>query len=115
MDNKNLILDENSDEEIKEVEHESNLPEGDELKELFSKQFEKIRTQSMLLGAQAMCTTILQKVITWRKPNVSRRDLERICKDIEQFCRTGLSRKVNDDGTVSPIDDAENNTKLKED
>lgn len=102
------------DEENKEIEQEVEQTKDEELTELISKQFEQLRNQSMLLGAQTMCATILQKVILWKKTNVSRRDLERICKDIEQFCRTGLSKQVNEDGTTSPRSDVNNNTKLKE-
>ena len=113
---KKLILDEDLDEEIKEADHESDVPEDDKLDEAISKQFEKLRTQSMLLGAQAMCKTILDKIIIGlNKPGkISRRDLERTLTDIKNFCVTGLKNVVNEDGTTSPRVDENNNTKLKE-
>lgn len=87
--------------------------EKDELTKAVEETMEKIRTQSMLLGAQAMCTVVLQKItVAMNQPGKrSMNDYKRLVKDIEDFCRTGLSRTVNPDGTTSPVND---NTKLME-
>lgn len=87
--------------------------ETDELTKVVEETLEKVRTQAMLLGAQAMCSVILEKIATVKAQPGKRslRDYERLIKDVEQFCRIGLSRKVNPDGTTTPVDD---NTKLME-
>lgn len=80
-----------------------------EFEEVVTEQMDKLRTQSMLLGAQSMCKVILEKIYkTLMKPGKkSYRDYERLIDDIKQFCETGLSRKVNADGTTSPVDEDE--------
>lgn len=80
-----------------------------EFEEVVTEQMDKLRTQSMLLGAQTMCKVILEKIYkTLMKPGKkSYRDYERLIDDIKQFCETGLSRKVNADGTTSPVDEDE--------
>lgn len=87
--------------------------EKDDLTKAIEETMEKIRTQSMLLGAQAMCSVVLQKItVAMNQPGKrSLNDYRRLVKDIEDFCTTGLSRKVNPDGTTSPVDD---DTKLME-
>lgn len=78
-----------------------------ELEEVVQEQMEKLRTQAMLLGAQSMCKVILDKIYTClsQPGKKSYRDYERLIADIRKFCETGLSRKVNLDGTTSPIED----------
>lgn len=104
-------------EENKIIEAEMvNVPtetEQDELAKAVEETLERVRTQAMLLGAQSMCSVILQKIVTAKAQPGKRslRDYERLVKDVENFCRTGLSRKINPDGTTSPVDD---NTKLME-
>ena len=90
-----------------------NEVEQDELTKAVEETLERVRTQSMLLGGQAICSVILQKIVTAKAQPGKRslRDYERLVKDIEQFCTTGLSRKVNPDGTTSPVEDS---TKLME-
>ena len=77
-----------------------------ELEEAVKEQMDKLRTQAMLLGAQSMCKVILDKIYTClsQPGKKSYRDYERLIADIRKFCETGLSRKVNLDGTTSPID-----------
>ena len=96
------------------AEVETPVVEKDELTKAIEGQLEQIRTQSMLLGAQAMCSVVQQKIaVAMNKPGKrSLNDYKRLVKEIDEFCATGLSRKVNPDGTTSPIDD---NTKLMED
>ena len=82
--------------------------EKDELTLAAEEQMEKLRTQSMLLGAQSMCKVVLDKIYAHlaRPGKKSYRDYERCINDIKKFCETGLSRKVNTDGTTSPAEEA---------
>lgn len=93
-------------------EGDTSKMDNDELKNAIEAQMRKLRTQSMLMGAQSVCQVILQKIITHKaKPGKkSYRDFERLVDDIEQFCRTGISRQVNADGTVSAKTEAEDST-----
>ena len=104
-------------EEIKVLdEQETEISEGDKdiLKDALEEQFKKIQTQSMLIGAQTMAQVILEKMLVWEKQPGKRslNDHRRLLKDIKQFCETGVSKKMNPDGTISPIE--EDNTKLTE-
>lgn len=108
MDNKNKTL-------IEQIESPDEVvtPNGDDqLKKAVENQLSKIRTQSILLGAQTSCSVILQKIIAWDAQPGKRtlNDHRRLIKDIKSFCEVGISRKVNPDGTTSPKE--ENNTKL---
>lgn len=104
-DNKDLV----EDIEFKEEQK-------DDLKSAIEAQFEKLRTQSMLLGAQVSCSVILQKIVAFEKQPGKRtlNDHRRLIKDIKHFVEVGVSRKVNPDGTTSQIEDVENDTKLTE-
>lgn len=79
----------------------------DQLKEAIEAQMQKIARQNMLIGAQTICSVILQKIITaMNKPGKrTMNDYKRIIKDIQKFCETGLSRKVNKDGETEPIEE----------
>ena len=104
-----------NDNKIVETNPEVETPtmDKDELTKAVEATMEQIRTQSMLLGAQAMCSVVLQKItVAMNKPGKrSLNDYKRLVKEITDFCETGLSRKVNPDGTTSPIEDS---TKLME-
>lgn len=95
------------DEPVEEVKPE----EKDELKEAIEDTLSKLRRQSMLLGAQAICQTILDKITMFeRKPgSKSNNDHKRLIKDIKQFVEIGLSRKVNTDGETEPIKETAQN------
>lgn len=95
------------EESLEMVDEASTSVNDDELTKAVEEQMSKLRTQSMLMGAQAMCKVILQKIYDANaKPGKkSYRDLERLVVDIKQFCETGISRKVNADGTTSPIEE----------
>ena len=77
----------------------------DLLKEAVKEQFDKVRTQAMLLGAQVICKNILDKITVFdRTPgNKSNNDHKRLIKDIKKFCEIGLSRKVNLDSTTETV------------
>ncbi len=76
---------------------------ADDLKKATSQVLERIRTQSMLLGAQAISSVILQKIEVWQKKPGKRtlNDYKRLIKDINAYCSIGASKKVNLDGTTS--------------
>lgn len=86
-----------------EQQNEAGSMSNDELKDAIKGTMEKMRTQAMLLGAQAMCSTVLQKINTFERKQgkITMNDYKRLVKDIKGFCEIGLSRKVNFDGTTS--------------
>lgn len=96
------------DEPVEEAKPETT----DELKGAIEETLSKIRRQSMLLGFQVSCQTVLDKITAFeRKPgSKSNNDHKRLIKEIKQFCETGLSRKVNTDGTTEPIEKSESET-----
>ena len=97
------VTDENfNDVEEQEFAQEISTEDAeDSMENRIKEGMEKLRFEAMALGSQAVLSVILNKVILYKKKNISRRDLERICKDVEQFCRTGLSKTVQLDGTVT--------------
>ena len=74
-----------------------------ELEDQFKQTLEKVRLQNLLLGAQSVCSVVLDKITTTKsKPGkISMNDYRRLVDEIESFCRTGLSRKVNQDGSIT--------------
>lgn len=104
MDTENKI---NGQEDISEVTPEAK----DELKDAIEDTLSKLRMQSMLLGAQAICQTILDKILVFERApgSKSNNDHKRLIKDIKNFCEVGLSRKVNTDGTTEPIEETAQN------
>lgn len=59
-------------------------------------------TKGMLTGSQATCAVILNKITQlYKKEKPTANDMKRLIKDIKGFCSTGLSRKINPDGTTS--------------
>lgn len=96
------IIDVN-EEELTPVEEAPLTEEKDDLAKAVEAQMEKLRRQSILTGAQAICQVILQKIYTYKaKPGKkSYRDYERLIADIEKFCKTGVSREINEDGTIT--------------
>ena len=104
------------DEQISLFEDETTpqiTPENkDELKDAIEETLSKIRRQSMLLGFQVSCQTVLDKITAFeRKPgSKSNNDHKRLIKDIKQFVEQGLSRKVNTDGETESIEKSESET-----
>ena len=70
----------------------SNVPE--DVKEAIGQFISKERTNSMILGFRVACRTILQDIETWREPNVSKREYERIFKRVEEFCAKALKTET---------------------
>ena len=110
-ENKNVELDEQislfEDEANQTEESQSETGTTDELKGAIEETLSKIRRQSMLLGAQVMLQTVLDKITAFeRKPgSKSNNDHKRLIKDIKHFAEVGLSRSVNLDGTTQPNND----------
>lgn len=79
----------------------------DPLKEAIEEQLKKIQRQNLLIGAQTVCTVILEKIMSAMKQPGKRtmNDYKRLVKDIENFCKVGLSHKVNADGETEPINE----------
>lgn len=100
------------DETIQAQETVSEPETTDELKGAIGETLSKIRTQSMLLGAQAICKTIADKIYIFESSQgkKSANDYKRLIKDVKKFCEVGLSRKVNLDGTTEPIEKTDSET-----
>ena len=98
-------------EENNTIEQQAETEQKDDLQEAIEKVMDNVRTQSMLLGAQAICQTILDKIYAFESSHSkkSANDYKRCIKDVKKFCDIALSRRVNADGTTEPIesDDAE--------
>lgn len=105
MDTEQMSLFEDVEEQTTESQVEQE--EKDELKEAIEETMSRLRRQSMLLGFQVACQTVLDKITAFeRKPgSKSNNDHKRLIKDIKQFVETALSRKVNTDGETEPIEE----------
>ena len=105
----NSTAEELSKEIIKEevIDTDTNETSEDLMRAAVEEQLKKARRQGLLIGAQATCRVILDKIIAFKskqgKPTVN--DYKRLIRDIEKFCLTGVSRKVNADGETEPIED----------
>lgn len=111
--NTNVKLDEQMtlfDEETQTEEPKEELSQDDAFRGAVEETLAKIRRQSMLLGFQVSCQTVLDKITAFeRKPgSKSNNDHKRLIKDIKQFVEQGLSRKVNTDGETEPIETVQN-------
>lgn len=95
------------EEQTTPVETSEQSSEEDPLKEAINEQLNKIQRQNLLLGAQTICHTVLEKILKVEMQPGKRtmNDYRRLIKDLKKFCETGLSRKVNTDGETEPIED----------
>lgn len=84
----------------------NDLGTNDELKGAIETTLSKIRRQSMLLGFQVACQTVLDKITAFERKQGSKsnNDHKRLIKDIKQFVEQALSRNVNTDGETEPIE-----------
>jgi hypothetical protein len=88
---------------------ETNATHTDALEDAIREQLSNMYTKGLLTGAQAVCTVILTKINeATNKPKVTLRDYKRLTEYIVQFCSTGVSRQINDDGTTSELEDNAN-------
>ena len=90
---------------VEDDKPEQNSDTEQELRNAVEEQLSKVRSQSMLLGAQVSCKVILDKITMFEASNGKKtnNDHKRLIKDIKHFCQVGLSRKVNFDGTTEPV------------
>ena len=110
-ENKNVELDEQMSLFEDEVDSQDEPNTTDDLKEAIEGTLDKIRRQAMLLGAQAMCQTILNKIYVFESSQgkKSANDYKRCIKDVKQFCNVGLSNKVNANGETEHIEETVQN------
>lgn len=85
-ENKNLEI----DEAVAEVD--TSEMNQEELKKAMGDFLTKERGQSMILGYRVACSTIMQIISGWHKPNCSHREYERIFKKVEEFCGKALKQ-----------------------
>ena len=95
------------EEQATPVESSDQSNEEDPLKEAINEQLKKIQRQNLLLGAQTICHTVLEKILKAENQPGKRtmNDYRRLIKDLKKFCETGISRKVNTDGETEPIEE----------
>lgn len=98
-------------EENKPIENQEETLSNDELKSAIEESMSKMRRQSMLLGAQVICQTVLDKITKFENApgSKSNNDHKRLIKDIKKFCEIGVSRKVNTDGETEPAEETAQN------
>lgn len=96
---------------------EEGAPESESIDDAFKtaveEQLEKVRLQNLFIGFQTACKGVLDKIIfAEHQPGKwTMNDYKRLVKEIRKFCVTGLSNKVNADGTTTPVEEsAENET-----
>lgn len=99
----NTMSEEQVEEEVTTIEQE----QEDGLKEAIEAQMRKLQRQNMLIGVQTACHVILEKIlVAMSKPGKrTMNDYKRLIKDIEGFCKTGISRKINADGEAEVVEE----------
>ncbi len=97
MEEEKIVTDE-------EIKTEDSGMSNDELKQAVNGIVEKVRLQAILMGAQTICAIILQKIQNAQSKPGKRtmNDYKRLVKDIEEYCKIGISREVKDNGTTVP-------------
>ena len=105
----NSTTEELNEEIITEEEVATEIDEASEnlFREAVEAQMKKIHRQGVLIGAQTMCRVILDKIIAFKakQGKSTMNDYKRLVKDIQTFCETGISRKVNADGETEPVEE----------
>lgn len=87
---------------------ENDVATADLFREAVEPELNKVERLGLLIGAQTMCRMVLDKIVLFKKKQgkPTMNDYKRLVKDIEGFCTTGLSRKVNADGETEPIEES---------
>lgn len=100
-------MDEIKTNELIEEESANEPMANDELKRAIETQLSRIRQQSMFLGFQVACHSVLEKIAatTSKQGKITMNDYKRLVKDLDQFARTGISRKVNTDGETEIVEE----------
>ena len=91
-----------AEEEVTTMDQETGT---DPLKAAIESQLRKVQRQNLLLGAQTILHTVLEKIVKAENQPGKRtmNDYRRLIKDLKHFCEVGLSRKVNLDGETEPV------------
>lgn len=91
---------------LEENENVSDMSDN-KLREVISEKMNSLRTQALLLGAQVSARAVLDKINAFENKQGKKtcNDYKRLVKDIKHFCTVGVSRKVNNDGTITKIED----------
>ena len=74
---------------------------NDELKEAVQKVLEKTRNNGIVTGYRVACMTIMQMIAEWHAPKTSKRQYERIFKNVEEFCGKALKQDENNTKDVT--------------
>ena len=86
---------------------ENDVATEDLFREAVEPELKKVERLGLLMGAQTMCRMVLDKIVAFKtkpgKPTMN--DYKRLVKDIQTFCETGISRKVNADGETEPVEE----------
>ena len=96
-----------TEEELEEQKDAEQPAFDDPLRDAIEEQFRKISRQNMLIGFQTACRVVIEKlIIAESKPGKrTMNDYKRLFKDLKQFCETGLSRKIDENGEAEPIEE----------
>lgn len=78
----------------------------DALRDAVNTQLEKVRRAALLSGTKAICHVILNYIAEFKMVPGKKtfRQQERLIKQIQDFCQTGLSRTINENGEIVPDD-----------
>lgn len=91
-ENEDVVL----DEQMSLFEEEQEPTPKEEIKQAAEKVLSTVRRQSIAIGAQVICQTVLDKIVAFENTpgNKSNNDHKRLIKEIKRFVETGLSKKV---------------------
>lgn len=70
----------------------------------FKASIEKVRTEAMRAGFTAACAIVREKIKPWSNPKASRRDLERIFKELEHFLNVPLEQEDANESKANGTD-----------
>ena len=74
---------------------EASAMTNDELKQAITKQLEKVRNESIIIGYKVAAKTMMDIIAPWRKSGCSHREYERIFKKLEDFYGKALKQGEN--------------------
>lgn len=93
--------------ENEQVDVKESNDKNDEFDEVVRKEMTNVHTRGMMLGVQVTCKMVLDKITAamMQPGKRSMNDYRRLIKEIEQFCQTGVSRRINADGTTTSVEE----------
>lgn len=105
------------DEEVKTNETVEEASTEDPIIEAAKTQMKKVQMAALLNGSQAICHVILGYIaeFTMAPGKKSFRQQEKLIKRIREFCETGISRTIDENGEIVPIKktEAEHNHEIQ--